>query len=704
MKKNEIKVGGKYLAKVSGKLTTVRVDAIRERENHNDRTSTVYDVTNLATGQKTTFRSAAKFRKEAGAARPTVSAAASPVSSAASTSASMAGLSDYTEAPELKAGPTWMSGDKELQNTNEDEHRPDPTELTAGDAQNAEASTRVAIDHQQPRTMSDIMARRNAKVDTKADTSPHLIVEARAGTGKTTTLVEGLKRLKGCPTPGFVPSPQQAAVFDSICLSAGKVNSICFVAFNKSIAEELKRRVPAGCEAMTMHGMGFRAVTRAMGRQEPTDWAVRDHIAAELGRDGRELGRDPKWMLIVKATEELVSLCKMNLSATDEQSLDMLARHYDVELNGGKGEVYRLVPLILERCKQPKGKISYDDMIWLPVVLGLPVTKYDMLLVDEAQDLNRCQQALAKLAGKRLILCGDPKQAIYGFAGADAESMPRMAAELINYTPTPGKVFEGGEAYRLAPRGCITLPLTVTRRCGHAIVAEAKKIVPDFEAFPTNPQGQIWVARFKDNSQTVEKTNLTFTYHQMVQDGDMILCRVNAPLVSECFKFIRAGRKANIQGRDIGKGLVQTVEKLRKASGYGANSVYKVTEFIGDLTDWLSKETEKEQAKRNPSDARIIAMQDRADCLICFTEGCDNAEQVIGKIQTVFTDDRTSPGIKLSSVHKAKGLESRRVFILEPEGAGMPHPMSRSKWQLEQEWNLKYVAITRAIEELVFVS
>lgn len=67
MKKAEIKVGGYYRAKVSGNLVTVRVDAIREvpgwvSGTRSSSHQSVYDVTNLKTGCKTTFRSAAKFR------------------------------------------------------------------------------------------------------------------------------------------------------------------------------------------------------------------------------------------------------------------------------------------------------------------------------------------------------------------------------------------------------------------------------------------------------------------------------------------------------------------------------------------------------------------------------------------------------------------------------------------------------------------
>lgn len=74
MKANEIMKGGKYIAKVSGVLTTVRVDEIREvgrsrMNNYSGRLEytdkVVYDVTNLATGRRTTFKSAAKFRRAA---------------------------------------------------------------------------------------------------------------------------------------------------------------------------------------------------------------------------------------------------------------------------------------------------------------------------------------------------------------------------------------------------------------------------------------------------------------------------------------------------------------------------------------------------------------------------------------------------------------------------------------------------------------
>lgn len=529
-----------------------------------------------------------------------------------------------------------------------------------------------------------------SKQESLKDTAPHLIIEARAGTGKTTTLIEGLKRMKGLDSR-LVPSPQQAKVWEAMERSGEAAKTICFVAFNKSIAEELKQRVPQGCEAMTMHGMGYKAVNRAFTLSgPPNSYRVQDIISELLETDIREIRKYKP--TVIKATEELVGLCKMNLVGFNgptlassgnngyswEEELSNLASYYDVDLNGSAEEVFRLVPRVLERCKNvaQDGCIDFNDMIWLPVVLGLPLFQYDVLLVDEAQDLNRCQQALAKKAGRRLILCGDPKQAIYGFAGADSQSMSRMEAEL-----------------EATQRGVEHLSLTVTRRCGMAIVAEAKKIVTDFDAFDSNPAGKISSAPYPTDPTGSERPKPHYT--DLVSDGDMVLCRVNAPLVSQCFRFLKAGRKATIQGRDVGQGLINTVKKLG-ASG--------VEQLISKLDDWLRAEQKKENAKRNPNENKLIALQDRRDCILAFCEDQTTIDGVIQKIEHVFTDDKSSVGIRLSSIHKAKGLEAKRVFLLKPKGAECPHPMAKTAWQKEQERHLLYVAITRAIEELVYVS
>lgn len=550
--------------------------------------------------------------------------------------------------------------------------------------------------------VSGLASRLASKFAPSGDTAPHLIVRARAGTGKSTTILHGVRHLKNdwrCQCKGeagfdnegkpvcrvcesgsgivgkLIPSPQQEAVWNAICLSPSS-SSVAMTSFNKPIAEELSRKVPAGVQATTMHSLGFNIVKAAFGRVVSVNqYRVSNIIAEVMGRDIYDLRREMP--VFLRVVEKLVGLCKMNLADPTPETILGLISHHDIDTDGIRdmNQVFSMVACVIERCKDVRkdNSVNFDDQIWIPVVLGLPAVRFDLLLVDEAQDLNRCQQALARKSGNRVIMVGDDRQAIYGFAGADCDSLPRMGREL-------------GET----ERGCQVLPLTVTRRCGRAIVAEAQKIVPDFEAHESNPEGVVSSAVYPSKTVKVEDSFMART-----ADGDMVLCRVNAPLVSTCFKFLRIGRKAQIQGRDIGQGLISTIKKLKAVS---------VADLQKRLDLWLQNEQTKENAKRNPSEDKLIAMQDRYDCLCMFMEGAANVDEVIRKIESVFTDNKTNPGVKLSSIHKAKGLEADRVFLLQLKRASVPHPMAKTEWAREQEMNLKYVAVTRAIHELVIVT
>lgn len=723
MVQSEIVVGGRYTAKVSNVLTTVIVNRIEPVGGSSYRRAfTRYHCVNEKTGRKIVIRSAAKFRKPgegeaqiigtevANVVRP--SYADLPTTEVHEAAVERERLNPTP--PNIRADVDALEVDLVRQAavvaTAIIEERPDGSVVAPPSPAPEEKKSlapeekpRFVVHKGPPVTPATLTAMQTQQGG--PDTSPHLIVNALAGTGKTTTLVQGIRAVLGLDPcrmqvlgkSGFAeeititPSPQQEKIWDRMMLSQGKARSIAFCCFNKSIADELQNRVPKECRASTMHALGNSAITRAFGRLPVEPYRTDNIISELLLKDIRELRRrDPEFVTAVK---RMVELCKMNLIGVkdghpayefsfDHEELDELAAHYDVNVHSNRSRIYDLLPRILERAAdvQKDKVIDYNDMIWLPIILNLSVFQNDILLVDESQDLNRCQQALARKAGKRLILCGDPRQAIYGFAGADAKSMARM-----------------GEELSLTERGCETLPLTVTRRCGRAIVREANSIVPELEAHESNGEGSVVSYSFEKTTDSSDYVD----WFNKVQEGDFILCRVNAPLVSWCFKFLKKGRKANIQGRDIGQGLISTIKKLipdqtdRMAEG-------SIPALVGLVSDWLHKEMAKENAKRNPSEARLIGMQDRADCIVCFTDGLDYAEQVITKIESVFTD-KTTDGIRLSSIHKAKGLEADRVFLCEPEGAGCPHPMARGGWQMDQEWNLRYVAITRAKKELAYV-
>lgn len=562
--------------------------------------------------------------------------------------------------------------------------------------------------------------------------APHGVVKARAGTGKTFTLIVGIayivwgwitaSKLQLTPEAraagkrqgaefwamvtkyvGFepVPSSQQKQVWDFIGLE--KFKSVTYCAFNKSIVTEFSEKWKWLINALnlfgvelkfaTIHALGFRATVKAYnlrGYNLVNDYIIQKHLEDIWQVDLREIWKEKADQ--VKAIEDLVNLAMQTLTYKEveainksepltsasracrrlevtEEMVEQLAGQYDIELPESAENLARIVTQILNLMREPHlGKITNTQMIWLPVVNDLPVLKAELGLVDEGQDLNRCQKALIVKMFDRIILVGDERQAIYGFAGADVTSIPDFEEQM---KPTP--------------RGVESMRLTVTRRCGKAIVELARQIVPDFEAHENNPEGSICNLNREEALEKMDK-------------GDMVLCRTNAPIVGLAFALLKENRSVNIQGRDISKNLLGFIRKSGQKE-------------IGAFIDWLDKHQDEQmqrmQKRKQKDEMAMMTLTDKVAVLKAFAEGASSLGEMQDKIkqfgQLCKGDGKSGNAnvILLSSVHRAKGLESKRVYILHPEL--MPHPMAKSEWARGQEENLKYVAQTRAIEELIFV-
>jgi len=475
----------------------------------------------------------------------------------------------------------------------------------------------------------------------------HLLIKALAGTGKTTTILEALKVLP-------------------------RGNKVAFVCFNKTIAVELQGRVPRGVMACTLHSLGGQAVARHT-RKSLRDLVDKDKVAKML---------PPLAAPHVRSSVlKLTSLCKnMLIEPTNENLID-LAAQYGLELENSVKPICNLTRQCLEQSKADLGTIDFDDMIYLPVALGMGVEKFDVLFVDESQDLNRAQQELIMLAGRRIILVGDEHQAIYRFRGADAKSMANMQA-MLEGTGRETKV----------------LPLTVTRRCPPVVVEYAQSIVPDFECVPETWQAyQAWRLN-PEGEQPAEFGVLKHGSQLEYQRGHMALCRTNAPLISVAYGLIAQNIPVKVQGREFGQDLAKLIKKLAAPQ----DTVVRLTEALGE---WRAKEQARltaDPTKTISNEAKLQVLADKCDCIECLCEGMDTVQQVLDRIVLIFADiekatDKTK-FVLLSSVHRAKGLEADIVHIIKPEL--MPHPSAKNDEELVQEMNLKYVAITRAIREL----
>lgn len=181
--------------------------------------------------------------------------------------------------------------------------------------------------------------------------------------------------------------------------------------------------------------------------------------------------------------------------------------------------------------------------------------------------------------------------------------------------------------------------------------------------------------------------------HEEIKEGDLILCRFTAPLIKLCLKLIRHKIPARVRGRDIAGQLLSLAKEALGKRPY--------KDLPKALEEHVAKKIKKLSEQEN-NESKIQALNDRAEGLMACYDSID-ATSLLGltsHVQELFSDGRAS--VELSTIHRAKGLGSKRVFILRPEA--LPFTWHKQKpWQLEQEQNLEYVAYTRAKAELYFV-
>ena len=477
--------------------------------------------------------------------------------------------------------------------------------------------------------------------------APNLLVEAVAGSGKTTTLLGALEVL-----------PEDL--------------SVCFLAFNKSIATELGQRVPKGVVCKTFHALGFAAYRNAVDCRVQVEgkktWKILDQL----------VNNDEKW-LYGATVAKLVGLAKQygigvdGMARMDDYALwQHLFDHFDVQLKEGADleDAIALAQRALEASIETHDMIDFDDMLYMPLVVGAGFQRFRVVFVDEAQDTNPLQIEIVRRliaprpsltgtappAGK-VVFVGDTRQAIYGFRGADSGAMDRIAED-----------FE-----------CTRLPLSVTYRCAKAIVFEAQEVAPEIEAHEGAEEGSV--------------ASLGLFGADDFEAADAVLCRNSAPLLSFAYRCIAEGKGVRFLGREIGQGLIKLIDRLKGRD---------IDSLLSNLRKW--EEREMAAAIKDGREDKADSITDRASCIRVAVEALPERSRTVAglrrSIEDVF-DEKRGRMLTLATIHKSKGLEWSRVFLLDPHL--LPSRWARQEWQQVQEDNLLYVAITRAKRELVYI-
>lgn len=459
------------------------------------------------------------------------------------------------------------------------------------------------------------------------------LINAVAGSGKTTTIIKGLERI----------DPSKKAYY---------------LVFGKANAEEARNKVPAHVNVYTLHALGAASIRAAYGSRM-NDKAVynivanmRENMYQNEGPivDGDYLGR----------VRKLVDLYRVNL-CNNYADLAAVAADHGLEIIGMEVEnAMRAVAIKIADTDEH----DFVDMLYRPAVdkaCQLPAADY--LFVDEVQDLNRAQQEMIlKMMGKktRVILVGDPRQAIFGFAGADSDSFDRLKS-WPNMT----------ELY-----------LSYNYRCGSEIIDYVHTHIEGLtiEAHPGAWKGSV------EEDDSIKN----------IEDGDMVICRNTLPLVKLCLHFIKMHRKAYVKGGDIGKQLANLVMRSK------ANTIDAFEKWIANELTVIFRRLQMSHPLLAAADIRkesaYVVMEEKRQVLEAIIDSADIRTPIdlIKWINDLFADERS--GICLTTAHRAKGLENDRVFMIEIEL--MPSKRATTAKQMVQEINLMYVAFTRAKQHL----
>lgn len=430
--------------------------------------------------------------------------------------------------------------------------------------------------------------------------------------------------------------------------------------FSKSTVEELVKKLGTKFPAKTFHAIGFTALkssgktikldtskmynaTMALSEQHDIPFELQGEIRS-LATIAKIYGIQPD-----PASPEGISPDTLGIWAN-------LADMYDIEFSDEILSHARNVVNLSNLSFKKDGLIDFDDMLYCSLIYPHHFSKVGIILADEVQDFNLLQHIMLKrslLPNGRIVAAGDPHQAIYAFRGALGNSYEKLI-----------------QTFSMRQ-----LPLTVSFRCPKAVIKVAQEYVPHIEAAPSNPEGSVLYPSTLNLSE-IPKT---------------VLCRNNAPLMRLALRLLVSGRTVEIAGRDIGRNLIKLTERITKKN-------LSSEAFLDRLTQWKEREILKYPRRQHSitEKATVLSHLARAH------KDLDAVRKHLGKLYPDPKSKEYRPAdVHLSTIHKAKGREWPNVLFLDSHLIGKH---AQTEQDAQQEFNLAYVAVTRAQRELTFIT
>jgi len=471
------------------------------------------------------------------------------------------------------------------------------------------------------------------------ETDNNIIASARAGSGKTSTL---MMLLEYC---------------DARTL---------FLAFNKSIQEEIQGKIDSRGlgqgKSLTLHSLGLTSVKEAYNKVY-----VKSNKNFEIIKDLQNIYKREfkaySWKDKIKITYQLIDFNDISRLFMTTNVVEIKKYMQSMDKNFGNYQEFdvfweKFLELREESYNKPNITIDFIDMLYLPVIknLYIPIAP-TYLFLDEIQDFNLLQHKfidnlIAQGDIRKWIGVGDRNQAIYLFSGSYSNSFDMF----------------------LAKDNVVELDLDICYRCSRKIIDSANEI------YDVMQYG-------KEDEGIVE----TITDYTLIKDNSMVICRNSGPLISLYFSLLGEDKKCYIKGEDILTAIVRFLKPYNSDKIGVAKREMMIKS--GEFEDNDAGRIQAHYFEENY--ANFITLQ-----VNLGFDDSNNIEDFIKKIQELFVEQED--GIMLCTIHKSKGLEADVVYILNEHL--IPSKFAKSEEQLKQEINLKYVARTRAKNELYFLN
>lgn len=479
----------------------------------------------------------------------------------------------------------------------------------------------------------------------------NLLVEAGPGSGKTTTLTRTHNYLLTNQIIG-TPTQEQFVIMETARQMFPRITAqdAVFVCMTNSGKDDLLEKVTSATRVFTYNGLGASLLIRAHRHQTPDQKRGEKIIEAIIGKRLEDL----EWKTRKKYYTCLryIKCLKEELLTPTEQNLYWIQQKYGIDTL--PPENIEEMGAVMRRMMHIDGTTEWIDQVWL-ALQAIKYPAYKVGYVDECQDLSNLKLLLMLKCCQNLFFCGDPYQAINGFAGADYQVFQRLI---------------GLSAKQLPLKTCFRCPPNRIERANSIrparILPYKTEIVPDI------------VVPIADLGSYIRKHLINPKEHLLIARLNNILLRVGLNLMKQgvsCYLMSRSDESS-----------IETI----------INNYIKQTraKTLKQLTECAT--SDKDNASSLGFQAGTFVCE-RSDCILELAEGCTTIPQVLQRLAAL---TKNSPAaVPLATIHKSKGLEAKYVYILFP-----PVPLEvQDPNQKEQEINIEFVSETRSSHQTIYV-